>query len=688
MSLSKKIKITGRLRIYLQASLILGILLVAVNIAVSFVNLFAGFVLGLFTIIYLVVMLYLHRIQQKLIIDELISFATEYGQIQKQLLRELELPHALMDEKGKIIWTNQEFEKIAGIEKGYRKSITTLFPELQPDKFPTEEEVSEVDFSYNESFYHVRMKRMEIQEMLQTSPVIHVEDYEGYLIAIYLFDETALQFALKENDDQSLAVGLMYIDNFDEALNSVEEVRRALLIALIDRKVNKHISSLDGIVKKLEKDKYLLIMRKKALSQMQESRFELLEDVKTVNIGNEMSVTLSVGVGLDGITYSQNYEYARSCIDLALARGGDQAVVKTPDNILYYGGKSQQIEKSTRVKARVKAQAIREIIDGKEQVFVMGHRLTDVDSFGAAIGVYCIARALEKPIHIIINEVSSSIQPMIDLFQNNADYPDNMFVSSSQAMNMLTEKTALVVVDINKPSITEAPQLLKECKEIIVIDHHRQGTEVIDNATLSYVEPYASSASEMKVEILQYVDDNVKIRRIEADCIYSGIMIDTNNFMAKTGVRTFEAAAYLRRNGADVTRVRKLFREDPTKYIVRARAVSQAEIYKESYAFSICDGDSVSSPTIVGAQAANELLDIKGIKASFIFTEYQNQIFLSARSIDEVNVQLVTERLGGGGHMNIAGAQFEDKTIEEAILLVKNTLDKMEKEGARKMKVI
>ena len=375
-------------------------------------------------------------------------------------------------------------------------------------------------------------------------------------------DDTALKIALREIDDQSLAVGLIYLDNYDEALESVEEVRRSLLIALIDRKVNKYISALDGISKKMEKDKYLVIMRKKAVAQLKENRFDVLEDVKTVNIGNEMAVTLSIGMGLDGLTYAQNYEFARNAIDLALGRGGDQAVVKTPENVSYYGGKSQQVEKNTRVKARVKAQALREIITGKDRVIIMGHRMADIDSFGSAVGIARIALTLEKKAHIVINDVTTSIQPFVLLFKDNPDYEPDIIVNSTTALELAGSNSVLVVVDVDKPSITECPELLKSCKSIVVLDHHRRGSETIENATLSYVEAYASSACEMVSEILQYIGDNIKIKPDEADCMYSGIMIDTNNFMTKTGVRTFEAAAFLRRNGADVTRVRKLFRED------------------------------------------------------------------------------------------------------------------------------
>ena len=568
--------------------------------------------------------------------------------------------------------------------KGYNKTITSLFPSITREKLPDNTGVEEAQYelTYDSKEYIAKFKRISLKEMAENSDMIDAEGYDGYLIAIYLFDETALHIALQEVDDQSLAVGLLYLDNYEEALEGVEEVRRSLLIALIDRKINKYIAALDGIVKKLEKDKYLVVMRKKSVSQLQSARFDILEDVKTVNIGNEMAVTLSIGVGMDGLTYAQNYEFARNAIDLALGRGGDQAVLKTPETIIYYGGKSQQVEKNTRVKARVKAHALKEIIAGKDKVLIMGHRMADVDSFGAAVGIYRIAQTLDKKAHIVLNDISNTLQPVVDLFQNNPEYDEDMIVSSNHAMEIAGNNAVLVVVDVNRPSITECPDLLRICKSIVVLDHHRQGTDTIENATLSYVEPYASSACEMVSEILQYTADNIKIRTEEADCMYSGIMIDTNNFMSKTGVRTFEAAAFLRRNGADVTRVRKMFREDAADYKAKADAVSQAEIYRQSYAISVCLSEDVQSPTVVGAQAANELLNIKGVKASFVLTDYQGKIYVSARSIDEVNVQIIMERMGGGGHMSIAATQLEGISMAEAIGSLKSTIDTMIEEGA------
>jgi c-di-AMP phosphodiesterase-like protein len=679
--MKQKVKLKGHLKSYLQTTLILGILLAMVNVVIYFLNIKAGICVSGFLLVYLITMTILLYKNKPVIMNEFINFATQYGQIQRTLLRHLELPHVLMDEEGRIIWTNAAFEQVVHKEKGYRKSITTVFSTITKEKLGFEQD-AEMELSYEGHEYIFRMKRISIDDVLDNTEVVENAGNENFLIAGYLFDETALKHALKECDDQSVVIGMIYIDNYDEALESVEDVRRSLLMALIDRKINKYITSIDGIVRKTEKDKYLVIMRKKALMTLKESRFELLEDVKTVNIGNEMAVTVSIGVGVDAPTYAQNAEFARTAIDLALGRGGDQAIVKSPDSIVYYGGKSQQIEKNTRVKARVKANALQEIITSKDKVLIMGHRLADADAFGAAVGISCIARALGRKPHIVINDITSSVKPLAELFRDRSVYEEDFIIGSTEALESADNSTVLVVVDVNKPSITECPDLIRSCKTVVVLDHHRQSSEVIDNATLSYVEPYASSTCEMVAEVLQYIAGTVKVRSNEADCMYSGIMVDTNNFTAKTGVRTFEAAAFLRRYGADVTRVRKMFRDGALEYKAKAETIRNAEIYKNAYAMGICPAEGLESPTEIGAQAANELLGINGIKASFVMTEYNGKIYISARSIDEVNVQIIMERLGGGGHMNIAGAQLTDTTPERAVFVVKETLNQMLEEGA------
>jgi c-di-AMP phosphodiesterase-like protein len=311
----------------------------------------------------------------------------------------------------------------------------------------------------------------------------------------------------------------------------------------------------------------------------------------------------------------------------------------------------------------------------------MGHQITDIDAFGAALGICVAARHMGKEAHIVLNTITTSLKPMVDMVLSQEDCPDKFIYTSEDAVYNLNDRTLVVVVDTNRANYTECPELLTRSNNIVVFDHHRQGDGLIQNPVLSYIEPYASSACEMIAEILQYFAERIEIRPFEADCIYAGMLIDTNNFVAKTGVRTFEAAAYLRRNGADMTRVRKMLREDMQTYKARAEVVRDAEVYRHAFAISICDPSELKSPTIVAAQAANELLDIVGIKASFVLTEYDKKIYISARSIDEIDVQRIMERLGGGGHLNLAGAQVEGVTLEETKDWIKKTLDTLLEEG-------
>ena len=679
--MNDKIKLKGPLKVYMRWPILLIALLALMNIAVYVVDLRAGAVTTAFVAIYVLmaVMLYFHK--RPVILNELISFATQYGQVQKKLIQTLALPYALLDADGKLVWMNDEFMFLVEKDKNYRRFIGNIFPEITHEKLPLHGEVREFEMHYHEHDYRFSMNRVEIDELLDSSTIVDVENDRSYLIALYLFDETELKRYIKKNEEEKLVTGLLYLDNYEEALESVEEVRSSLLVALIDRKINKYFASIDGVVKKLEKDKYFLVMTKKSLELLKEKKFNILEEVKTVNIGNEIAVTLSIGIGMNADTYAHNSEYARIAIELALGRGGDQVVVKDGNNITYYGGKSQMMEKTTRVKARVKAHALKEFMLSKDKVVVMGHKITDVDTFGAAIGIYRAAKTLDKRAYIVINTPTSSIRPLMESFQNSPDYDPNMFVNSYEAKELTDDNTVVVVVDTNRPNYTECEELLSMTKTIVVLDHHRQGKDVIPNAVLSYIEPYASSACEMVAEILQYFSDNIRIRNIEADSLYAGIMIDTNNFLTKTGVRTFEAAAFLRRCGADVTRVRKLFRENMEDYRARGDAIRNAELFRNHYAISVCQSEGLESPTVVNAQAANELLNVVGVKASFVLTDYKNTIYISARSIDEVNVQIIMERMGGGGHLNIAGAQLPHYSIAEAKDELKKVLQKMLDEG-------
>lgn len=674
-------KVKDILQKYMQWPLVLAVLVICGNVAAALVSAHAGAVMTVFTALYLVCAFILFWYGKKKVMAGLISYAAEYSLTQKQLFSSMDLPYAIADTDGKILWMNRAFLAVVKEEKSTRRALPLLFEEITEEFLQKADHSSEVHCAYGEFKYRVVLKRftMSSGEGLLDKSMEIADNQE--LFAVYLYDETEIHAYMKAITDQKMVAGLVYLDNYDEALESVEEVRRSLLAALIDRKINKYFSGFNGIVKKLEKDKYFFAIKQKYVERIEEGRFNILEEVKTVNIGNEMAVTLSIGLGMNGETYIQNYEYARTAIDMALGRGGDQAVVKDGGKIQYYGGKSQQLEKTTRVKARVKAHALRELLETKDRLVIMGHTIGDIDSFGAAIGMYRIATALNKKAHIVINEVTSSVGPTMERFLNNSDYPEDLFLNGDQAADIVDANTALVVVDVNRPSYTEAPELLRLVKTIVVIDHHRQSSEVITNATLSYVEPYASSACELVAEILQYVADDIRMKSQEADAMYAGIVIDTNNFTNQAGVRTFEAAAFLRRNGADVTRVRKLFRDKMVDYKARAEAVRQAEVVEESFAVSVCPSEGLDSPTVVGAQAANELLDIVGIKASVVLTPYEEKIYLSARSIDEVNVQVMMEKLGGGGHRTIAGAQLKGVTVEEAKQKVKDIIKMMKEKG-------
>ena len=678
--MKEDIRIQGQLRAYLQWPLFMAVILMAANVVVGLMDLKAGIVMTGFTLFYAAVCGWLYLYKRKRLLGGLLEFSAQYAELQEHIAADMAFPYAIADESGLLLWMNDGFADIVRDDRK-NKTLFGLFPELTREILNGIDGEGSLHITYGDSFYRMELRHICAGENGELNLDAPDGDEDETLWAVYLFDETELLALKQEIADQNLVAGLIYLDNYDEALESVEEVRRSLLVALIDRKINKYISNLDGIVKKLEKDKYFFVIKQKYTKELEKERFALLEEVKTVNIGNEMAVTLSIGMGMNGETYIRNYEYARTAIDMALGRGGDQAVVKDGSRIQYYGGKSQQQEKSTRVKARVKAHAMRELMETKDRILIMGHKLSDSDAFGSAIGIYRIATALNKKAHVVINEVTTSVQPMMARFLDNPDYPEDLFLTGAQAAELVDSNTMLVVVDVNRPSITDAPELLKLVKTIVVMDHHRQSSEVISNAVLSYVEPYASSACEMVAEVLQYIADGIKIKSAEADAMYAGIVIDTNNFTNQTGVRTFEAAAFLRRNGADVTRVRKLFRDDMQDYKARAAAISSAEIYREAFSIGVCPSEGLPSPTIVCAQAANELLEIKGIKASVVMTEYHGLIYLSARSIDEVNVQVMMEKLGGGGHRTIAGAQLSGISMEEAKDRVKAVIDEMLQKG-------
>lgn len=677
----KKIRFKGKLRSYMCWPLYLTIVLVCADIFAIMHDKELGFGMSGFTVFYFVLVVFLYSRSKSIVAAELLNFATRYSSVQKKLLNEFQVPYALLEHSGKILWMNEEFAEMMSVNKNYHKSISTLFPTVTREFLEKNKEKRDVLIDNEDTVYRISLNRIYFESVAEENEILDATEAEEYLTAMYVFDESELYNTKKEIEDEKLVSALVYIDNYDEALDSIEDVKRSLLVALIDRRVNNYFAKKDGLVRKIEKDKYFVVFKYKYLKSMIEDKFKVLDEVKAIKVGNEMAVTLSIGIGIKNGSYTENYEYARTSIDLALGRGGDQVVIKDGEEITYFGGKSKTVESKTRVKARVKAQALQEIMESCENVLIMGHSLTDVDSLGAGIGIFCAAKNIGKKAQLVLNDPTSSIRPLLETFSVENGYDDDMFLNSQDAIEMVSPNTLVMVVDTNRPSYTECPELLARTKKIVVFDHHRQSSEVIENPILSYIEPYASSACEMVAEVLQYFNDGIKVNSTEADCIYAGILIDTNNFMTKTGVRTFEAAAFLKRSGADVTRVRKMLRNDMACYKARAEAVRHAEVYRSAYAISVCPSENVESPTIVGAQAANELLNIIGIKASFVLTEYNGKIYISSRSIDEINVQLIMEKLGGGGHLNVAGAQLTDCSILQAKKMIQNTIDEMLKEG-------
>ena len=676
-------EVKGRLKWYLRWPIILNIIVGIMTLGVVLIDHKAGGLMGVFFLVHLIFSVVVSFYSKPAIMEELINFGLQYGQIQKKLLHELEIPYGVLDSSGKMMWENDALTKLV-VNVTVHRNIQSIFPSVNLKKIQEMEEKCCIEVIHEERIYRAEFCRMHVEDFSEHNDMVVFDHPENVLIAMFMFDETDIRRYIRENQEQKLVAGIIFIDNFEEAMSSTEEVRRSLLAALIERKITKYMQSYDAIITKVEKDRYTFVINHKHMSAIQSSRFSILDEVREINIGNEMSVTLCIGVGMNAISYGQSYTWAQNAIDLALGRGGDQAVVKAGDKISYYGGKTKQVEKGTRVKARVKAHALKQIIMGKDQVVIMGHKIGDVDSFGSAIGVYRAAKTLNKPAHIVINEVTTSVRPIINNFKNNPDYEPDMFLKSSEAASIINMETALIVVDVNRPSYTEGPELLNRTKTVVILDHHRQSSESIESPVLSYIEPYASSACEMVAEILQYIADGVKLRPIEADAMFAGLMIDTNNFSSKTGVRTFEAAAFLKKSGADITRVHLAFRDSMEIYRARAEAVRHASM-DNGMAYAVCPAEGLESPTIVGAQVANELLNITGIRASFVFTRVKDTIYVSARSTegtDGLNVQLVMERIGGGGHGTIAGAQIQNMSENQAMALVKRTILNMQREGA------
>ncbi|MDD7208932.1 MAG: DHH family phosphoesterase [Lachnospiraceae bacterium] len=669
--------ISKRIAMNLWLPIIVVVLILVAALSVMEVRPLLGYTIMAGDIIYLVVSVLWYEYMEKMLSREFLAAGFEQSQIQKMIFKDLPIPYVITDSTGMLLWYNKKFAKMAG-EKISKKSITQIFSGLYKKVFPARGQEKEYNIIHEDRKYRVLCKNMEMKGFESGSG----ETQGDILQVFYFFDETQLLDYKEESRKKSLVAGLIYIDNYEEVLENMEEVRQSLLLALVERKIVKYMQGLDAIIKKFEKDKFLFVFEEQNLEKLMESKFSILDEVRMINIGNDMSITLSISVGVNGKNYIDTYESARMAMDLALGRGGDQAVVRDGDTISYYGGKTQKVEKSTRVKARVKAHALREIMLTRDKIFVMGHKIPDADCIGAALGIYRLAKTMGKSVYIVMDKDCPAIAPIVEgIFREKTEDEEEIFITNEQAMEWKNKNSMLVIVDVNLPSMTECPELIKAVHTVVVLDHHRQTNETIKNAVVSYVEPYASSTCEMVAEILQYIADKPKLKNIEADAMYSGMLVDTDNFVIKAGVRTFEAAAYLRRAGADVTRVRKMFREDMEHCQIRASIVSRAEIFMDEFAISTFDGENITGATIVGAKAANALLNVQGIRGSFVLTSLGNCVYISARSIDELNVQVIMEKFGGGGHLTMAAAQLKDSSLPQAVSQLKEVLNTMHEEG-------
>lgn len=680
--MKKGMKVKGAMRLNLSWPIIFAVLFLLMNIRIVYLDREAGMLAGLCWLLYVVITVVINLGGRRRLRSDLVHFASNYGQMQASMIKKLDVAYAMLSEEGQLLWGNDRFVEVIGNKKAARRNIANVFPELTYDKLPKTTDSKFVHVQTGERYFKAVMKLVVesgvgvVDDSLEFDQMIDNKK----MVALCLYDETEMVNLRKFCQGENMLVGLLYIDNYDELLDSIDETRQSLTMALIDRKINKYMQGIDAICKKLEKDKFLFVFKEKQLEGIKSHRFSILEDIREINLGNDQTATISIGVGVGNDTYVEKYEYARKAMDLALGRGGDQAVVKAGDKEEFFGGKRVEIDRNTRVKARVKAHVLQELIEGKERVVVMGHAIGDADSFGACVGIYCIAKALERKTNIVFNEVTTSVAPMMDRFEKVAQAGD-VVITGEEAKEVVDENTLLVIVDVNKGDYTDCPELIDQAKSVVVIDHHRQAGDAISKAVLFYIEPYASSACEMVAEISQYIGNGVRLQPAEAEAMYAGIMVDTNYFSAKTGVRTFEAMAYLRRNGADAVRIRKAFREDLQEYQIKAAAIQDTELYLGEYAIAEGSTGGLPNPTVMGAKIANALLDIKGVKASFVLTQHNDKIYVSARTIDELNVQVMMERLGGGGHINMAGAQLKGMTMDEAKAAIREAIDKMISEG-------
>lgn len=634
-------------------------------------------------VVYVIIAVVFILILRKRFFDSLMEFVRSYGLMENRMMEDFPLPYAIADKSGRVYLYNDRFAKL-GLRDTGGDALCGQFRELSEKDFVFQGDQKDVSVVYNKRNYRMHLVKLSLEGAKITGQLLELTENDKYILAVYLIDETEIVSMMQRIYDSQAVVCSIRVDDYTEIFEQVDDINKSLVSALIDKEVSSYFGQIGGLVRKVEKNRYFVIFERKYLAGMQRSKFDLLDNIRKLNTDSDIPVTISAGIGVGG-SYLQSQDYARTALELALGRGGDQVVVKEGERVYFYGGKIKSVEKNTRVKARVTALALREIIQSKDHVVIMGHKIGDTDCFGAAIGIYKAAKSLGKKAYIVLNELNNSVQPILSEFLDNDEYGDGVFLAVNEAPRYVDEDTALVIVDVNRPEIFECPDLINKTKTIVMIDHHLQSGDRIDNLALSYVEPSASSASEMITELLQYVTGDVRLTKLEAEALYAGILIDTDYFTKNTGVKTFEAAAVLRKSGVDIGKVNGLFSDTLEDFKLKAETIKTAEMFEKGFAIAISPSEGVDNPTIVAAQVANELMTISGVRASFVLVDYADKIYISARSKSDINVQLIMERMGGGGHMNVAGAQLEGSSMEDAVRKVKQTVRKMLDEGILKI---
>lgn len=567
-------------------------------------------------------------------------------------------PLVVLETNGNIIWKSSNFIKeFANIDTG-----TTLTDVIKELKLKIENGKNTNNISISESMKIGDKNYKVIAEYTKLREKEHKNSSE-YMATVYFLDVTNYVKLLEEYNNSRTCIGIIVLDNYEELMQRVTEEEKLKITSNAEKNIYSWVNKYDGLLVKSERDTYVCIFDQLNLEKIKEDKFEILDEIKEIKTQDNIQLTLSIAISENEKTNSEEYKSAKAVIDIALGRGGDQAIIKQNGKYYFFGGRTQEVEKRTRVKARIVAQALEELMNSASNVIIMGHTNSDIDAMGSGMGVYRIAKTIGKDAYIVNETNGTSLDNFINDLKDIEEYND-VIIDKAEALNKISADSLLVVVDTDKKNYVEAPELLDKTDKIVVIDHHRRGTDYIENAILTFHEVYASSACELVTELVEYAEKTVKLTKFEVEALYAGIMMDTKNFTFKTGVRTFEAAAFLRKCGVDIIKVKKWFQSDLETYNKISEIVAKSEIIDDTIAISIYDKED-SDANITCAKAADELLTISNITASFVIGKMGDKIYISGRSIGDINVQLILEKLGGGGHITVAGAQVEGMTQEE-----------------------